>query len=164
MDDFSALNQLREIITNDPVMIGKWILVFAVVVIMYVIIIKFKITDIFDPSVKLEKKVQKAIKDGHVIEGKLIDSWHNRDDDNNKTYHGTYEYEINGKKRKYRTIFLTNSKPPSIIHLFYNKSPRRLFAKKEYHYNAILGIPFLIIYFSPFLVGAYVAWLLGLAR
>lgn len=154
---------LKELFSDDPIIWGKWLLVFATFILTFVIRIKFKIDEKIDPYKKLDKKIQKAIKKGHVIRAKLIDYWYEEGENNSRTFHGTYEYENDGKKYKYSTFFGTDVRPPRTIDLYYDNSPKKLYAKEEYHYYVISGLPLVILNFSPFIVGALMVWLLGLA-
>ena len=68
MNDIAMLQEgLTQIFSDNPIIWGKWLLVFAVVILTIVVRVKFKIDDKFDPSQKLDKKVKKAIDNNHII-------------------------------------------------------------------------------------------------
>ena len=93
---------LIQTFSDNPIIWGKWLLVFSSFILTFVVRIKFNIDDIFDPDKKLDKKVKKAIDNKHIINAKLISSYVDREV--NKCT-GRYEYEINGKKHKYIARF-----------------------------------------------------------
>lgn len=162
------LTTTEEIITqffsHGPVFVAKWVLVFVVVILSFVIRIKFNIDNSFNPHVRIDKKVKKAIEENHVIEAALV-KVHTYLDDKNPSLHeysGDYQYEMNGKKCKYRAVF-GYKRPPEILHLYYDKTPKKLFTNEKLNYYGLWGIPLLIMQFSPFIIGAITVWLLGLA-
>ena len=155
---------LTQTFSNDPIIWGKWLLVFGAFVLLF--IVSFKLDKKVNPFDKLDKKIQNAIQDGHVIQGKLIKYWYRDKTKNNvreRIYHGTYEYEIDGEKYKYYAYFSPETTPPRTINLYYNHSPKKLFSKEEQHYYGISGLPALALRFLPFIVGALMVGLLGLA-
>ena len=155
---------IMQFFSHGPVYVGKWVLVFVVVILSLVIRIKFKIDDIFDPHVRIDKKVKKAIEQNHIINARLV-KIHSWLDDNNsliREYSGNYEYELNGKQYKYHAVF-GYKKPPEILHLYYDKTPGKMFTNEKINYYSLWGIPLVIMNFSPFIIGALMVWLLGLA-
>ncbi len=160
MNEITITESLTQQFGSDPIIWGKWLLVFVAFVLTFVIRVKFKIDDKLNPSKKLDGKVKKAIENKHIINATLIKDYVDRDND---TCSGTYEYEIDGKKYKYRAMF-TGTYPRRILHLYYEDTPKKVFTNEEYHYNAIKGLPLVILNFSPFIVGAFMVWVLGLAN
>ena len=95
------------------------------------------------------KQRQLAIEAGRVIDAKRVSIYRDIDTDENTgarevTYHGTYEYTLDGKTRRYRV----NSKSglPSIcLHLYYTDPPRKVFSDFDspqlgYNVSLLLGI------------------------
>lgn len=161
MNDIITIKDgLTQTFSDDPIIWGKWLLVFIAFILTFVIRIKFKIDDKFDLSKKLDEKVKKAIDNKHIINAILISSHVDRE---NNTCSGKYEYEINGKKHKYSAMF-TGTYPRRILHLYYEDNPRKVFTNEEYHHYVLRGLPLVILNFSPFIVGAFMVWLLGLAN
>ena len=160
MNDIEMIKEgLTQTFSNDPIIWGKWLLVFIAFILTIVVRIKFKIDDKFAPSKKLDEKVKKAIENKHIINATLISSRVYREND---TCSGRYEYEINGKKYKYSAMF-TGIYPRRILHLYYEDNPRKVFTNEEYHHYVLRGLPLVILNFSPFIVGAFMVWILGLA-
>lgn len=161
MNDIEMIKEgLTQTFSDNPIIWGKWLLVFIAFILTFVVRIKFKIDDKFDPSKKLDEKVKKAIDNKHIINATLISSHVDRE---NNTCRGKYEYEINGEKHKYSAMF-TGTYPRRILHLYYEDNPRKVFTNEEYHHYVLRGLPLVILNFSPFIVGAFMVWLLGLAN
>ena len=161
MNDISTIKEgLTQTFSDDPIIWGKWLLVFIAFILTFVVRIKFKIDDKFDPSRKLDEKVKKAIDNKHIINATLISRHVDRE---HNTCSGKYEYEINGEKHKYSAMF-TGTYPRRILHLYYEDNPRKVFTNEEYHHYVLRGLPLVILNFSPFIVGAFMVWLLGLAN
>ena len=160
MNDIEMIKEgLTQTFSDNPIIWGKWLLVFIAFILTIVVRIKFKIDDKFKPSRKLDEKVKKAIENKHIINATLISSRVDRD---NNTCSGRYEYEINGKKYKYSAMF-TGIYPRRILHLYYENNPGKVFTNEEYHHYVLRGLPLVILNFSPFIVGALMVWILGLA-
>jgi len=164
MNDFRIIIEgLTELFSDNPIIWGKWLLVFASIILSIVIRVKFKIDDKINPSKKLDDKVKKAIENNNIINATLVKTYIHYDKDNKRTFSGKYEYELNGKKYDYTALFWEEQHPPRILHLYYEKTPKKLFTNEEYHYYAITGLPLVILNFSPLIVGAFMVWILGLA-
>lgn len=148
--------------SNDPVIWGKWLIAFASFILTFVIRIKFGIDDKFDPRKKLDRKVKKAIEDKHVITATLVKQYIDYDENNRTTCGGKYEYEIDGKKRTYTAYFGEGLYPRTILHLYYEKTPKKLFTNEERQFYGISGLFMVILNFSPFIVMGITGWLLGL--
>lgn len=164
MNDISTIKDgLTQLFSNNPVIWGKWLLVFTSVILTFVIRLKFRIDDKLDPFTKLDEKVKKAIENKHIINAKLVKRYIHFNQNHIRTYKGKYEYEIDGRKRNYTAIFYGEQQPPIILHLYYENTPTKVFTNEESHYYAITGLPLIILNFSPFIVGAFMVWILGLA-
>lgn len=151
---------LTQTFSDNPVIWGKWLLVFIAFILTFVIRIKFKIDDKFDPFKKLDEKVKKAIDNKHIINATLISSRVYRE---SNTCRGMYEYEINGEKHNYNARFM-GIYPRRILHLYYEDNSRKVFTNEEYHHYVLKGLPLVILNFSPFIIGAFMVWLLGLVN
>lgn len=161
MNDTNTIQEgLTQIFTNNPIILGKWLIVFASLVLTFVVRLKFKIDDKLDPFKKLDEKVKKAIDNKHIINATLISSHVHRE---NNTCSGKYEYEIDGEKHTYNAMF-TGIYPRRILHLYYEDNPSKVFTNEEYHYYLLRGLPLVILNFSPFIVGAFMVWILGLVN
>lgn len=161
MNDINTIKDgLTQTFSNDPIIWGKWLLVLISFILTFVVRIKLNIDEKFKPSRRLDEKVKKAIDSKHIINATLISS---RVDRENNTCRGKYEYEINGEKHKYSAMF-TGTYPRRILHLYYEDNPRKVFTNEEYHHYVLRGLPLVILNFSPFIVGAFMVWLLGLAN
>lgn len=163
MNDIQMMKEgLIQLFSDDPIVWGKWLLVFAAFVLTFVVRIKFNIDEKFKPSRKLDEKVKKAIEKKHIINAKLIKRY--PFDRENDTCSGKYEYEIDGKKYTYTALF-RGRYPRRILHLFYEDDPKKVFTNEEYNpFDIFKALPSLILAFSPFLVGAFMVWILGLAN
>ncbi len=76
---------------------------------------------------------------------------------------GIYKYNHEGKEYKYTAHFEMHS-PPYSINLYYDENPKKVYSKEENRVNPISGPFMFIMYVSPFLVGAFAAWILGLVK
>ena len=152
--------ELTEIFSDDPIIWGKWILVFIAFILTYVIIIKFKLNEKLNPNERLDKKVQRAIENKHIINAKLIKKY--TDTDTREVTSAIYEYEVNGKMYKYRADLRGFLDARTTLHLYYENTPQKLFTNEEHHNYGILSLPWVILNCSPFLVVAFMIYILGL--
>lgn len=152
---------LTQLFSNDPIIWEKWLLVFISIILTVVVRIKFNIDEKFKLSKKLDEKVKKAIKNKHIINATLVSS-HIGSEKN--TCGGKYEYEINGKKYKYNAMFTGTEYPRRVLHLYYENNPRKVFTNEEYHCYGLKAVPITILQLSPLIVGAFMVWILGLAK
>lgn len=62
LNDIEILKEgLTQTFSDDPIIWGKWLLVFISLILTFAIRFKFRIDDKLDPSKKLDKKVKRAI-------------------------------------------------------------------------------------------------------
>ena len=160
MNEIEIKEELTHIFSNDPIKWGKWILVFVVFIITFVIRIKFKIDAKFDPRDKFDKKVKKAIENKHIINALLVSQYVNSE---KNRCGGKYEYEINGKKYEYRARFLGDY-PKRVLHLYYDENPQKVYTNEEYHAYTLKSIPLIILNVSPFIIAGFMVWILGLVN
>lgn len=145
---------------DNPINWLKWAACIAVLIITY--IVAFKIYCKVEYFIGREKKRDKARALNHVMQGKLVKSWVSRKDDSNNRYtaytcHATYEYEINGKIKKYHAMFDNTKTAPRILHLYYINNPNRVFAVDDYHWDAPKGLILAPIIFLPWICAALTA-------
>ena len=148
---------LLRMFTDDPVNWIKWGIVFAVLIVVF--IISYKITKKIEYRLSVQRKADIARSKGHVIEGARLKkarkkgTYEERKESNKTTYSGTYVYTLNGEEKEYRAYF-GNNYPPKQIDLYYKNSPKKLFSVEEYYWGAPKGILFLSLIFLPFIVAA----------
>ena len=127
----------------------------AIVVMIVFFVIEVKWARSHTPS---DKRVEKAIHLGHVVEAKRVKFWDDAitpDEQPTSWYHATYTYEVSGKQYTYK--YLEHEYPPMVIKLYYMNSPRKAFREKKKP-SAISKILFFII---PIAAGVGVLYLLG---
>lgn len=90
-----------------------------------------------------EKQKQIAIEKGNVIHAKRISmkKYHDRDN-NDTTYHGRYEYTVNGKTKHY-AVHSKHGLPAIHLDLYYTKSPKKVFS--DYDYVDKMGFGFAVL-------------------
>lgn len=145
---------------NNPISWLKWLLVFIVLGLSFYIIV-YKIFGKIEYKTDKYRKIEKARAKGNVLKGTLIKTRYSRHNNSiNRSFRGTYEYEINGQKYKYSTTFPDEIQPPKIINLYYINSHRKLFCLEEYEWKSILGILYIVAIFGSFLIaGLFAKWL-----
>ena len=90
---------------NNPISWLKWLLVFIVLGLSFYIIV-YKIFGKIEYKTDKYRKIEKARAKGNVLKGTLIKTRYSRRNNSiNRSFRGTYEYEINGQKYKYSTFF-----------------------------------------------------------
>ncbi len=105
-----------------------------------------------------DKKVEEALKLGHVIEAKRVHFWDDGvtpDERSTSWYHATYTYNVSGDQYQYK--YLERVYPPMVIKLYYLNNPRKAFRSAKRR-SGISQILFLML---PIVVGVGVAYLLG---
>lgn len=142
-----------------------WITVFVVLVLSYIPAIKLfgKVSYAIDR----ERKADKARNLGHLIEGKLVKQWVSCDDNESSRVreywtHATYEYSTDGKTKKYKALFKNTSTAPIVLHMYYIKDPRRVFAVSDYHWENYKGLILFPIMISPWLIAVLTLFVIGI--
>ncbi len=107
-----------------------------------------------------KKQKELAIQTGKVIKAKCVQVYRDYDTDENTgvrnvTYHGIYEYTVDGKTKHYR-VHNRGGLPRDYLPLYYADSPRKVFSDYDnvhlgYNLAALLGIA----------VGLLTMWLTG---
>ena len=109
-----------------------------------------------------KKQRELAIQTGRVIRAKCVQVYRDYDTDESTatrkvTYHGVYEYTVEGKTKRYR-VFSNGGLPTVYLPLYYADSPRKVFSdydNNELGYNlaGLLGVAaaFLTMYLTNFL-------------
>lgn len=156
---------MEEVFTNDPINWIKWALVFAVLIVSF--IVSGKIIKKIGYVLQGEKKLDDAKKKGNVIpNAKRVESRKKYEGikERNKPdrhYHGTYEYEIDGEIHRYHAYF-GHRKPPKTVTLYYKKDPRKPFCREEYVWNPFGGVLYLFFILVPFVLAAFTAMALDI--
>lgn len=96
-----------------------------------------------------KKQKELAIQTGKVIKAKCVQVYKDYDTDENtgvrnETYHGVYEYTVNGKTKRYR-VFGRGDLPRVFLPLYYANSPKKVFSDYDniglnYNLSILLGI------------------------
>lgn len=98
---------------------------------------------------KREKQKQISIQTGKVIKAKCVQVYREYDTDEDTgvrdvTYHGVYEYTVDGKTKRYR-VFDKGGLPRDHLPLYYVDTPRKAFSDYDnvqlgYNLAGLLGI------------------------
>lgn len=96
-----------------------------------------------------KKQKEIAIQTGKVIKAKCVQVYRDYDTDEDTgvrdvTYHGVYEYTVDGKTKRYR-VFDRGGLPHDHLPLYYADSPRKVFSDYDnvqlgYNLAGLLGI------------------------
>lgn len=109
-----------------------------------------------------KKQKETAIREGKVIKAKCVQVYQDYDTDENAgtrsvTYHGTYEYTVDGKTKRYK-VFSNGGLPSVYLPLYYTDSPRKVFSDYDnvrlgYNLAGVLGVVggFLTMYLTGLL-------------
>ncbi len=112
--------------------------------------------------VKRKKQKELAIRTGKVIKAKCVQVYRDYDTDESTgsqqvTYHGVYEYTVDGKTKRYR-VFSNGGLPSVYLPLYYADSPRKVFSDYDnihlgYNLAGLLGVAagFLTMYLTGFI-------------
>ena len=96
-----------------------------------------------------KKQKELAIQTGKVIRAKCVSYY--RDDDTDEqtgirsvTYHGTYEYTVDGKTKRYN-VFSEGGLPTIYLPLYYTDSPKKVFSDYDhtdlgYNWACLVGV------------------------
>lgn len=150
---------MAEVFTNDPINWIKWGVVFAVLIVSF--IISGKIIKKIAYVLQGQKKVDEAKKKGNVIKANRVSS-RKEYESLEKRYSGktkhfaTYEYEVDGKTCVYNGYF-RQKMPPKTITLYYKNNPHNPFCMEDYQWNPFGGIAYLFFILMPFLMAALTA-------
>ena len=94
------------------------------------------------------KQKQIAIEKGHIIKARCInvyDDYDSSSDNSEHFFHGTYEYTVDGKTKRYRAIS-QGTLPTTELDLYYKNSPHKVFSdfdglpQNGYTLSILLGI------------------------
>jgi hypothetical protein len=109
-----------------------------------------------------KEQKESAIRSGKVIKAKCVQIYRDYDTDENTgsrnvTYHGVYEYTVDGKTKRYR-VFSNGGLPSFYLPLYYADSPRKVFSDYDninlgYNLAGLLGFAagFLTMYLTGIL-------------
>jgi hypothetical protein len=154
---------MAEVFTNDPINWIKWGVVFAVLIVSF--IISGKIIKKIGYVLQGQKKVDEAKKKGNVIKADRVSSRKEYESlekrHSGKTKHfATYEYEVDGETCVYNGYF-RHKLPPKTITLFYIDNPQKVFCMDDYQWNPFGGMVYMFFILIPFALAALTAWGLG---
>lgn len=142
---------LGEAYSTDPVNWVKWVIVYAVLIIGYIVM--FPIYKKVSYFISYRRKRDIAMSRNHVIQAKRIKSYVSIED-SDYSCHGTYTYIVDGKEKKYRALFKNTRHAPVILYLYYVDNPKKVFAYDEYHWQNHKGIILLILIAIPWILAA----------
>ena len=105
---------------------------------------------------KDDRRKERAIKEGHVIEATQIKcTYHDRGQNNSRHYTARYAYEIGGVKKEKSVT--SPHKPPVHLLLYYDRSPERVYSDYD-----MGGETFrILLYIIPILAAYCVMKLMG---
>ena len=96
----------------------------------------------FRENKRRENLRDEQVENNTYIRGKCI-NWernsHRGDRDKKDTYIGTYEYELNGKRKKYRIVTFDRRLPKESIKLIYDPKKKKVFTLWEDFMNGALA-------------------------
>lgn len=155
---------MAEVFTNDPINWLKWAVVFAVLIVSF--IISGKIIKKISYVLQGQKKVDEAKEKGNVIKATRVSSRKEYESlkkrHSGKTKHfASYEYEVDGETCVYNGYFRHRT-PPKTITLYYKNNPHKPFCMEDYQWNPFGGIVYLFFILIPFLLAGFTAIALGI--
>lgn len=104
--------------------------------------------------------MEKARKAGHVIQATMIRCRYNDrapdDKTANRMYIASYEYTVNGVKKR-KSIVSTSIQPPKTIYLYYTSNPKKVFSEYDAGANRLQ----ILLYIIPVLAAFVVMYALG---
>ena len=163
--EFTELGDaLRHMFTDNPVNWFKFALVFAILVVGYIIALPvYKKVEYY---ISRERKRDIALSRGHVIDAKLVKYWQDYDESDTGWRdwytHATYEYVMGDQTKKYRAIFRNGGSPDPILHLYWIDNSRKVFAVDDWHYENHKVIILIPIMLFPWVMAGLVLYLLKL--
>lgn len=155
--DMELKNAFYATFTDDPVNWIKWGVVFAILIVGYIIAIPLYKKVSYRLS--WERKRDIARTRNHIIQADIVKqrpSGHVGGYD----WHATYRYFIEGEEHKYRAFFKHPGTPPRILYLYYIDNPKRVFSYDEYHWESHKGIILLPIILLPWILAIAAIFLL----
>ena len=148
---------LTGVFTDDPLNWVKWAVVFAVLILGYVIAVPAykKITYRFS----WERKRDIARSRNHIIEVALLRK-HRSGEVSHYDWHAVYRYTVGGEEKEYRAFFKHPGTPPFKLYLYYLEDPKRVFSYDEYHYENHKGCLYAVISFLPWILAVLFLFIL----
>ncbi len=150
---------VKNFLSDSPINQVKWGIVFAVIIIGYVVLIKSKI--ISKIANKWEYRRDIAISRNHVVEATLISEYPYGEAPDYE-WHAKYSYTIDGKEWKHNAVFREPARPPKTIELYYVDNPKRTFSTEENMPRSLEAVPVLVLVLLPIVAGVFIANILGL--
>lgn len=159
MNETSIHEKFVELFTDDPINWLKWGIVFAVLIVGYILAIPLYKKVSYRISWKRKRDI--AISQKHVIQATLVDK-HPTGEPANYDWYAKYSYSINGVKKTYRAFFKHPQSPLHTVSLLYLNNPKKLFCYEEYHWQnhkAIILLPIIVL---PWILACSAMVLLGI--
>lgn len=127
-------------------------------VITFVVLIRLDVKYRFFDGV--EKKIEKARREGNVVVGKRIRCWYKDRSEKvgaDRRYRATYQYTINGKT-KTKQVISTSGEPPYTVSIYF---PKANGGKVYTEYDGGKNPLKVLIYIIPIIVAYFVMTTLG---
>lgn len=135
--------------SDDPVNWLKWGIVFAVLVLGY--IVALPLYKKVEYRLSWERKRDTARERGHVLEATLVNK-NPTGEVGHYSWRATYRYTVDGQEKTYKAYFHDPNTPPLTMYLYYVDTPRKVFAMEEYHYENHKGIILFPLMVSPWIL------------
>ena len=149
---------LISLFTDDPLNWIKWGVVFAVLIVGYVIAIALYKKISYHLSWERKRDIAKSR--GHIIKAALTNK-HPSGEVAHYNWHAVYHYTFQGEARQYTAYFKHPATPPLFLYLYYIDNPNKLFSCDEYHYENHKGLILFPVIFLPWILAGVALVLLG---
>lgn len=149
---------LISLFTDDPLNWIKWGVVFAVLIVGYVIAIALYKKISYHLSWERKRDIAKSR--GHIIKATLTNK-HPSGEVAYYNWHAVYHYTFQGEARQYTAYFKHPATPPLFLYLYYIDNPNKLFSFDEYHYENHKGLILFPVIFLPWILAVGAMFLLG---
>ena len=154
----SIQEALAGMFTNDPRNWIKWGVVFAVLIVGY--IIALPLYKKVSAGLGCERKRDIAKSRGHVIKASLVNK-RPSGEVSRYNWRAVYRYTADGEERRYSAYFKHPATPPVYLYLYYVDDPNKLFSCEEYHYQNHKGLLLFPVMLLPWILAVAAMFLLG---
>ena len=151
--------EFYRVFTDDPVNWVKWAVVFAVLILGYVVAIPLYRKVSYRLS--WERKRDIARSRNHVLKAKLVKK-RPSGEVSSYDWHAAYRYSLEGKEKQYRAFFKHPSTPPLILYLYYIENPKKVFCYEEYHWENHKAVILFPLMFLPWILAMLAIVFLGI--
>lgn len=152
-----------EVIFSHPQLLG----VGALAVALYILEFKWFSKMLDKNKAAWERKKEEAIAAGRTALASKKSQSYDRDSNDDRTYHATYVYTINGREYKYGHHF--HVEPPHTLQIYYKDNPAKAFSSYDDHNvffhllaPVLFVFPIACTYFLLKLFGVDMEWLASL--